>query len=517
VIRSPISDIAIPDAPLADYVLEHADRHGDRAALIDGSSGRTVSFSDLRRLVDRCATGLIARGLEPGEVVGLFSPNLPEFAVAFYGIARAGGTCTTANVLLTEQELAGQLRDAGARFLIAAEVLLETASAAAASAGVEEVFAIGGGEAMTSFSQLLTGEGSAPLPRLDAANHVVLLPFSSGTTGLAKGVMLTHRNCVANVAQFQAMRPFTPSDVVVGVLPFFHIYGQTVVMNATLRAGATVVTMPRFDLELYLRLSQDHRATLAYVAPPIVLALARDPLVERYDLSSVRSVLSGAAPLDAELAQACASRVGCEVVQGYGLTEASPVTNCVPLGSTNRPGTIGPLLPNTSARIVDVLTWEDAAPGEAGEMLVRGPQVMRGYLNDPAATDASLSDGWLRTGDVVVADEDGWFTVIDRAKELIKVKGYQVAPAELEALLLTHPGVADCCVIGIPDEESGEVPKAFVVLTRDTSHDEILAHVRERVAPYKRLRAVESIDQIPKSPSGKILRRVLADRARGGQ
>jgi acyl-CoA synthetase (AMP-forming)/AMP-acid ligase II len=328
--------------------------------------------------------------------------------------------------------------------------------------------------------------------------------------------MLTHRNLLANAAQVQSVRPFAPGDVAVAILPFFHVYGQLMFLNLALREGVTLVTMPRFDLEQYLALSEEHRATIGYVAPPVVLALAKQPVVDRYDLSSLRWLLSGAAPLDAELARACAERLGCDVVQGYGLTETSPVTHITPLGAPGRPGSVGPLAPGTEARIVDVATGEDVSGGEAGELLIRGPQVMKGYLNNEAATGAVLEDGWLHTGDVATVDADGWFSIVDRIKELIKYKGYQVAPAELEAVLLTHPAVADACVIGIRDEEAGEVPKGFVVLHGTVTADELMEHVAARVAPYKKVRLIEVIDAIPKSPSGKILRRVLVERARAG-
>jgi acyl-CoA synthetase (AMP-forming)/AMP-acid ligase II len=376
------------------------------------------------------------------------------------------------------------------------------------------VYVVGAGAGATPFAALTGTAAEPPEVEVDPAAHVVSLPYSSGTTGLPKGVMLTHRNLVANVLQTLALRPLGPGDVVVGVLPFFHSYGQTVVMNMSLRQGATVVTMPRFDLEQYLSLTERYGATLAYVAPPLVLALAKQPLVDEFDLSSLRSMLSGAAPLDAELARACAERLGCEVVQGYGLTETSPVTHLTPLGSGGRPGSIGLLAPSTEARIVDVATGDDLPPGEPGELLVRGPQVMRGYLRNEAATAAAIVDGWLRTGDVATADEDGWFRIVDRIKELIKVRGYQVPPAELEALLLTHPAVTDACVIGVPDDETGEAPKGFVVLAGEATPEELLAYVAERVSPHKRLRAVDVVDAIPKSPSGKILRRVLAERER---
>jgi acyl-CoA synthetase (AMP-forming)/AMP-acid ligase II len=326
--------------------------------------------------------------------------------------------------------------------------------------------------------------------------------------------MLTHRNLVANILQSTAQQPVTADDTLVGVLPLFHIYGLTVVMNAVLRNGATLITMPRFDLEGFLGLVEEHRATKAHLVPPIVLALAKSPVVERFDLSSLTLVNSGAAPLSAELQEAAARRIDCPVVQGYGMTESSPVTHATPLDpARHRVGSIGPPVPNTECRIVDTMSGDELGAGEEGEVCVRGPQVMRGYLDDPEATAATVDDdGWLHTGDVGRADDDGYVVLVDRVKELIKYKGYQVAPAELEAVLVQHPAVAEAAVVGRPDEEAGEVPKAFVALSGEATEEEIMAFVADRVAPYKRLRALEVVDEIPKSPSGKILRRVLNER-----
>jgi acyl-CoA synthetase (AMP-forming)/AMP-acid ligase II len=274
--------------------------------------------------------------------------------------------------------------------------------------------------------------------------------------------------------------------------------------------------MPRFDLEEFLRLLQDQRITRAYVAPPIVLALAKHPLVDKYDLSELKSIFSGAAPMDASLERACAERLDCEVIQGWGLTETSPVvtTNHNTPGGP-RPGSVGVPLPNTEMRVVDPATGADVSRGETGELLVRGPQVMKGYLNAPEATAAMLDpDGWLHTGDLGMVDEQGYVFIVDRVKELIKYKGLQVAPAELEAVLLSHPKVADAAVVRFPDEEAGEVPKAFVVAREPVDPGELMAYVAERVAPHKKIRQVEFVDEIPKAASGKILRRLLMDRDR---
>jgi acyl-CoA synthetase (AMP-forming)/AMP-acid ligase II len=518
VYRSPYPDVLIPQVPLTPFILERAEERGGHPALVDGPTGRATSYTELVDAVRRCASGFQQRGLEPRDVVAIYSPNLPEYAIAFHGISLAGGTATTANGLYTAEELRFQLQDSGARLLICSLPLLEAARTASVGTGVEDIFVFGGHDVnANSFASLLGNDGDVAPVEIDVDTHVVTLPYSSGATGFPKGVMLTHANLVANVCQCQPSLGIGPDDVVIGVLPFFHIYGQTVVMNQALRSGATVVTMPRFELEQFLRLIQDYRVTACYVAPPIALALARHPLVDQFDLSSLRFVNSGAAPLDAGLSEEAAERIGCRVMQGYGMTETSPVTHAVGTVFENRPGSVGPPISNTEVRLIDPASGTDSAPGEPGEVWVRGPQVMAGYLNNEQATRSTVDeDGWLHTGDIGVCDADGWLTIVDRLKELIKVKGYQVAPAELEALLLTHPAVADACVIGVSDPECGEVPKGFVVLREGASAtaDALMEHVRMHVSPHKRIRAIEFVDAIPKSASGKILRRILIERER---
>ena len=513
---SPHPQIDIPDVSLTDFVLSGARQRGDKPALIDGPSGRTITYGQLAEGVDRVAAGLAARGFTKGQVAGLFSPNIPEFALAFYGIAAAGGVITTINSLATEEDIAKQLSDSGARFLVTVPPFLDRAMPAANKAGIEEVFVIGDAEEGTPFVSLLASEGPPPEVRIDPAEDLVTLPYSSGTTGFPKGVMLTHRNLVANVLQTAAGQHVREDERLIAVLPFFHIYGMTVVMNLSLWRGATLVTMPRFELEPFLKLLQDQRITRAYLVPPIVLALAKHPAVAGFDLSALEGIMSGAAPLGERLQRACAERLGCMVMQGYGLTESSPVTHItVDSPEWIRPGTIGRLVPNQECRIVDPETGDDVEEGMNGEIWVRGPNVMRGYLNNSDATAATITpEGWLRTGDIGHVDDDGYFTIADRLKELIKYKGYQVPPAELEAVLNSHPAVADAAVIGIPDEEAGQIPKAFVVLSEEVSAEDLMAYVSSHVASYKKVRAVEVVEEIPKSASGKILRRVLVERER---
>jgi acyl-CoA synthetase (AMP-forming)/AMP-acid ligase II len=511
--RSPMADVEIPQTTITAHILRRTAQFPDRVAMIDGPSGRSYTYAQLGEMIHRFAGGLAARGFGKGDVLGLMAPNIPEYAIVFHGVAVAGGTVTTVNPTYGAEEVRFQLQDAGATMLVTIGMFAETAKAAIEGTSVSEVLTLDGADGTSSALDLLAADPIEQVP-VDLAEQVVVLPYSSGTTGLPKGVMLTHHNLVANCVQTEPCVEPREHEVVMAFLPFFHIYGMQVLMNLQLSVGATVITMPRFDLQQALELTQQHRITRFYAVPPVVLAFAKHPLVDEYDLSSLVQIFSGAAPLGAELAAEASKRVGCEVVQGYGMTELSPVSHCTVEGDF-RPGTSGVTVPNTEIRIVDTDSGEDRGVGEEGELWVRGPQVMKGYLNNERATrDTIDDDGWLHTGDVAVVDEFHHVSIVDRVKELIKYKGFQVPPAELEALLVAHPKVADVAVIGVPDDEAGEIPKAFVVLQpgADLSLDEIQAYVGEHMASYKQIRLVTFVDEIPKSPSGKILRRMLRDR-----
>ncbi len=516
VFKSPYNDVRIPVVGLPQFVYEHALSYGDKPAMIDGFSGRTLTYAQLYGGVRRVAGNLAKRGLKKGEVVGIYSPNLPEYPLAFHGTALAGGIVTTANPLYTADELAYQLRDSGAKFLVTVGPLLEKALPAAQQAGVQEVFVIGEGEGATPFTELLA-EAEPPQVEVDPHEDLIVLPYSSGTTGLPKGVMLTHYNLVANMVQvLNSGVNLQPDERVIGVLPFYHIYGMLVILNLCLYKGMTIVTIPRFDLEMFLKVMQDYKINRANLVPPIILALAKHPIVDQYDLSSLKVIMSGAAPLSEDLARLASERLGCIVLQGYGLTETSPVTHVNPEDPAKiKLGSAGVPIANTECMIVDLTSGNPLGVREEGEIWIKGPQVMKGYLNAPEATAQTLTpDGWLRTGDVGYVDEDGYFYIVDRVKEMIKYKGLQIAPAELEAVLLSHPAVADAAVIPSPDPEAGEVPKAFIVARSPITEQEVMDYVAQKVAPFKKIRRVEFVEQIPKSPSGKILRRVLVQQER---
>lgn len=462
--------------------------------------------------------------MRKGDVLALHSPNTIAYPAVLYGATRAGASVTTVHPLSTAEEFAQQLNDSDARWIVTVSLFLDVARRAATLAGgIQEIFVCDRAEGHTSVLDMLGS--TAPEPDVEfGPQDVAVLPYSSGTTGAPKGVMLTHRSIGTNLEQLRPFIPMEPGHSILAVLPFFHIYGLTALMNVPLRCGATVVVLPRFDLDQFLGVIQEHRITGLYVAPPIVLALAKHPAVGDYDLSSLEYVVSAAAPLDADLAAACSARLGIPPVrQAYGMTELSPGTHVVPLEAENPPpGAVGKLLPSTEMRITSIEDpGTDLGIDADGEILIRGPQVMKGYLGRPEATDAMIDDdGWVHTGDVGRVDADGWLFVVDRVKELIKYKGYQVAPAELEALLLTHASIADAAVIGVNDADGNEIPKAFLVrrpATPDLTAEDVMAYVAAHVAPYKKIRRVEFVDAVPRAVSGKILRRELRDREKERQ
>jgi len=514
--RSPYPDVHIPDAPLGDVVLGAALSRASHPALVDGLTGRVVTYGELVARVRAVAAGFSALGIGKGNVVALWSPNSPEFAIVFHAVARLGAIVTTANPVATSHELSRQLMDAGARLLVTTAALLDRGREAIVMTG-RPITLVTTDEALGVASlDSIARDADPPAVTIVPAEDVVALPYSSGTTGLPKGVMLTHRNLVANLMQVDALE-HPDLRAFVGVLPFFHIYGMVVILNFALMRGATVVTLPRFELEPFLKVLQEWPIALAHIVPPVAVALAKHPAVDSYRFPHLKWLFSGAAPLGPELTAAVRQRLGVTIRQGYGMTEASPASHYTG-PDAHRDGMIGPLVPCTEGRIVDPVSGADLGAGERGEVWVRGPQVMKGYLNNPEATARTVdSDGWLRTGDIGVVDADGYLTIVDRLKELIKVKGYQVAPAELESLLLDHPLIADAAVIPVPDLESGEAPKAFIVARGTLTAEAVCAFVHERVSHYKRLREVAFIEVIPKSPSGKILRRVLIEAERAAR
>ncbi len=489
-----------------------ARRLPDKVAMIDGE--RRLTFREMDRQADNVAAGLAGLGVEKGDRVALFCLNCIEFEVAFFGILRAGAVATTVSSAYKARELVHQFEDSSAKILIVHHALMDVVDdALPVMDGLDHIVVTWEGGTGISFSDLASTASAPPSIDLDPRNDLAVLPYSSGTTGLPKGVMLTHYNLTSNLAQLSRMDLpiLVEDDIPLVHLPLFHCFGLNVLMNWAVAEGATQVLMSRFDMEHFLDLVEEHQVTLLITVPPVIQGLAAHPEVPNRDLSSIRFSLAGAAPMSGDLQLKASAAAGFPVGQGYGMTELSPVTN---LDGTDpdliRHGSIGRAIPGTEMKIVDPETGRELPSGDQGELIVNGPQVMKGYWNAPEATAETIKDGWLHTGDIAHVGDDGYFYIVDRKKELIKYKGFQVAPAELEGLLNEHPAISDAAVIGIPDEEAGEVPKAFVVASDELTVDEVKEFVSERVATYKRLAQVEFVAAIPKSASGKILRRLLS-------
>ena len=506
-----------PDIPFHALLQRAAKRWPDREAIIFGD--RRISFAEWDRLASRCANGLLELGIRKGDRVALFMPNCPEYEITFFGCARIGAVPVPLNPSYREREVCQTVDDAGAVAMVVAAPLQSVVEAARAEMpSLHHVIVVGDtmDEETQSFLGLMT-RASETLPAVPVEDgDLAALPYSSGTTGGPKGVMLTQRNLVCNAIQFVDCTQTTESDVLLIFLPLSHIYGVALMATAV-AGGAKQMLMERFDLAEVIRLIRAEGVTEFYVAPPVMLALLNAPDLSPGDLKSARFIMSAAAPLAADVARRVADRFDVPVIQAYGMTETSPLTHMVPLDRWgDLIGTVGVVAPDTECRIVDIETGlRELPPGEVGEVTVHGPQVMAGYWNPPADTAAVLQNGWIRTGDIGRVDEDGNLSIVDRKKEMIKYRAFSIAPAELEAVLLEHPAVADCGVTAQPDEEAGEVPRAYVVLRagQHASPQELQAYVAERVAGYKQIRHVEMVDAIPRTPSGKILRRVLKERA----
>jgi acyl-CoA synthetase (AMP-forming)/AMP-acid ligase II len=507
-----------------DIVLDSCRRNNGKTALVDTSCDRRFTFAEYGRLVESLARGLISAGLVPGEVVAIFLPNSWEFAITYHAATLAGGIPTLLNPSYREREIRYQLENSGAVFLVTDAPLLENVSLAGLPAlrrrFITRSFAAQSASVgCEDFASLLRATfANFPTASKSPQETIAALPYSSGTTGLPKGVMLSHYNLVANV--YQILGPnaamLTPDDVMLCFLPLYHIYGLTVALTLSLTLGLTLVLMPRFDVQKLCALLVEEGVTMMPVVPPAINALCQAAEAGTFPKNhSVRWIKCGAAPLAPELARRMTGLTGISVVQGYGMTEASPVTHVgyIAPPEMNRPASIGQPLALTECRVLDVNGLE-VATGEPGELVMRGPQIMLGYWKEPQATAAVLRDGWYVSGDIVRADADGFYYVLDRRKEMIKYKGFPVAPAEVESLLLEHPAVRDCGVVAKPDLDAGEIPCAFVVLRdgftpSDALEEELRDFVADRLAHHKQPREIHFVGVVPRTPSGKILRREL--------
>ncbi|XP_031478629.1 4-coumarate--CoA ligase 1-like [Nymphaea colorata] len=522
IFRSKLPDIDIPNhLPLHAYCFQNLDAVRDKACIIDGSTGDVYTYAEVELNARRVAAGLAKLGVRQRDVVMILLPNSPEFAFVFLGASYRGATTTTANPFYTAEEIGRQARASKARLVVTLAVHAEKVRELREKDGVKVVCVDEGYPEGCLHVSCLTEADEREMPEVEVLpEDVVALPYSSGTMGLPKGVMLTHRGLVTSVAQHvDGENPnmhLREGDVVLCVLPMFHIYALTSVLLGAIRSGATVLVMKKFEVGKLMELVQRHRVTVAPIVPPIVLTLVKNPDVDRYDLSSIRRVVSGAAPMGKKLEDALRARIpNAALGQGYGMTEAGALSMCLAFAKEPmevKSGSCGTVIRNAEMKIVDPETGASLPHNQAGEICIRGAQIMKGYLNDEEATARTIDkDGWLHSGDIGYVDEDEELFIVDRLKELIKYKGFQVAPAELEALLLTHPAVVDAAVVPMEDELAGEIPVAFVVKSHgsDVFEDDLKAFVAKQVVFYKKIHKVFFLQTIPKAPSGKILRKDL--------
>ncbi|KAB1204227.1 4-coumarate--CoA ligase 1 [Morella rubra] len=529
IFRSKLPDIYIPDhLPLHTYCFENLSQFKDRPCLINGADGVTYTYAEVEHTARKVAAGLDKLGIKQGDVIMLLLQNCPEFVFAFLGASYVGAVITTANPFYTPAEVAKQAKASNAKLIISQSAYVDKVKDFAKENDLNVMCIDSPPEGFLHFSQLTQAdENDIPAVKINA-DDVVALPYSSGTTGLPKGVMLTHRGLVTSVAQqVDGDNPnlyFHREDVLLCILPLFHIYSLNSVLLCGLRVGAAILIMQKFEIVKLLELVEKYKVTVAPFVPPIVLAIAKSPEVQNYNLSSIRIVMSGAAPMGKELEDAVRAKLpDAKLGQGYGMTEAGPVLSmCLAFAKEPfeiKSGACGTVVRNAEMKIVDPETGASLPRNQAGEICIRGRQIMKGYVNDPEATEITIDkDGWLHTGDIGFIDYDDELFIVDRLKELIKYKGFQVAPAELEAMLIAHPNISDAAVVSMQDEAAGEVPVAFVVKSNGSkiSEEDIKQYISRQVVFYKRISRVFFTDAIPKAPSGKILRKDLRTRLAEG-
>lgn len=533
-----------PPTPLYRFLQSSAARYPSRPALV--FYGRPVTYRDLDAATNRFANALSGLGIRKGDRVAIMLPNLPQSVIAYYGALKLGAVVVQVNPLYVDREIEQQVKDAEARVIVALDLFYPRIAPIRSKTALERIILTNVRDFLPWYLKLVyplkaKREGTWVRVRkapplydfcslLDASRDVApdvtvephdlaLLQYTGGTTGVPKGVMLTHQNLVANTLQCRNWMPSLRdgAEVFMGVIPFFHVYGMTACMNLSIATGGTIVLLPRFATKDVLKAIMSHRVTIFMGVQAMYVAINNCRDVARYDLSSIRICISGAGPLHAEVQERFEALTGGKVVEGFGLSEASPVTHVNPIFGTRKKGTIGLPLPDTDAKLVDLETGERDVPiGQPGELVVKGPQVMKGYWKRPDETAAVLNEGWLRTGDVATMDADGYFAIVDRKKDMIKTKGENVYPRDVEEALFRHPKIKDAVVVGIPEVFSGEVIKAYVVLKdgETATEQEILDFCVRELAKFKVPKTVEFRPDLPKTMVGKVLRRVLLDEER---
>ena len=508
-----------PSYPYAAMLTHTAERYPEHVALV--CKNVNITYRELESLVNSFANALLGLGIRKGQTVGLLMTNRPEYVIAWFAVARIGAVASPMNPSYKEREIAYQLSNSEAIAVVVQNSLLPPVETIRAEMPLlRHVIVVDADRATAqtrAFSHLIRTYPSSPPVGIEIGeNDLLTLPYSSGTTGLPKGVMLSHKNLVCNAVQSIATARLTFDDRMLIFVPLYHSYG-IMLMSCAAMSGARMVLMERFEPETCLRLIQEQGITVMYSVPQVLATLSDWPTLHDYDLHTVRFNQCGAAPVPPPLARRFEEHTHIPVMTSYGLTEASPGTHSNPVYNSRlmKVETIGLPVHDTEQKIVDMETGtRELGVGEEGELIVRGPQVMQGYWKAPAATAETLRDGWLYTGDIGWRDEEGYVTITDRKKEMIKYKGFSVAPAQVEALLLEHPAVADVAVIAKLSDEAGEIPKAYVVLRNGyegQSADELMIWVNAKLATYKHVREIAYTENIPRNPSGKILRRVLKE------
>ncbi|KAE9609849.1 hypothetical protein Lal_00006829 [Lupinus albus] len=529
IFRSKLPDIPIPThLPLHSYCFQNLSQFEHRPCLVNADTGDTLTYAEVDLASRRIATGLDKIGIHQGDVIMLILRNCPQFALSFLGASHRGCAVTTANPSYTPAELAKQAEATKAKLIITHAAYVDKIKTYCESNDVKVICIDSSQEEGVLNFTVLTNADEREIPDVKISpDDVVAIPFSSGTSGLPKGVMLTHKNLVTTVAQLvdgENPHQYSDSDdVLLCVLPMFHIYALNSILLCGIRSGATVLIVPKYETSTLLEYIEKYKVTVASLVPPIILALVKNGDAVRYDLSCVRAVITGAAPMGMEIGEALKTRLPNAILgQGYGMTEAGPL--CISLAFAKEPfktklGACGSVVRNAEIKIVDVDMGASLPTNKTGEICVRGTKVMKGYLNDPEATKRTIDkEGWLHTGDIGYFDEDDELFIVDRLKELIKYNGFQVAPAELEAMLIAHPNISDAAVVPLKHEVAGEVPVAFVVRSNGSkiTEDEIKHYISQQVVSYKRINRVIFTDTIPKAASGKILRKELSARLNEG-
>ncbi len=516
------AEVDIPNIPVQQMLKDSVEKYPDNEAISFYTNKMT--YREVYQLATMFASALQANGLKKGEPVALMLPNCPQYVISYYGILMAGGIVTQINPMLVGRELTHILKDSGAETIVVYEPLIPALQQVANETTMKQTIAVNfpeqakDGEAIVSFESFMAqATGSVVEPDIDPAEDVAVLQYTGGTTGLSKGAMLTHRNLVANIIQtftYFESEFNVGEDRVLSVIPLFHVYGMTSCMNLSIYTGAANILLPRFDLQEVLETIKREKPTTFPGVPTMYIAITSHPEAEKYGVDSIRRCNSGSAPMPVESMRAFENKTGAMVLEGYGLSETSPTTHCNPAFGERKTGSVGIGVPSTDYKIVDLETGTKEMPlGESGEIIIKGPQVMKGYWNMPEETEQTLRDGWLYTGDIGKMDEDGYLFIIDRKKDMIIASGYNIYPRDVEEVIYEHPAVQEAVVVGIPDEYRGETVKAVVVLKEGQSitEDEMIEYCRENMAAYRVPRIVEFRKELPKTAVGKILRRTVKE------